>query len=702
MGVEQSKAAFADHQWLLQKFVGSQPVELHATFWKELTAFSTPLTSLNPSEVEDVLRDACCQLVVNNPRTGHLGKFLIHVISMIRAATTAKGDVNLATVNSVFLSRVFLKHLCEQLDHGDIENFINLHTFNDSAPDLEEPRNLIHNLVKTTLEFIIKAPVHKGTYLLHVEVMNLMLVLSSTQLYSTPPACHPFLESAMSQADLAPAVIEKLLKHYISREKPPPRMPLYSIPYTPGIIGRVASVFLLPYYTYSYFTTPQQPQVKQLPLSPLADTSLLLLLVLTHYSFSGQNAASEGEPASQPGTTIDRNPFRKTLETFRDTDEGTDPEKHAQGAPGSFQLSYLALFEKLGQCLIDDRSTLLFYVLIHGNRAFLDYVLARGDLDTLVMPLLEMLYSARGRTANQIYMLLIVCLILSQDASFNANIHKLMLNSVPWYKERQLSRISLGSLMVVVLIRTVKFNLSQLKDVYLHTNCLAALANMAPHVQQLNAYAAQRLVSLFYMLSRKYQRLQERDGSNAVEATSTGDAPPTELHIYTDFLRIVLEIINAILTYALPRNPELVYALLHRQEVFEPFRNHPRFSELLSNIYTVLDFFNVRMEDAKLKGEWSVEKVLDVVIANTRSWRGEGMKTFTELRFTYEEEMHPEEFFIPYVWSLVCAYSGVAWDANNVTLLPQTEPERAEFDPDLEDSKEPSPTAVARPGVNTV
>jgi hypothetical protein len=31
----------------------------------------------------------------------------------------------------------------------------------------------------------------------------------------------------------------------------------------------------------------------------------------------------------------------------------------------------------------------------------------------------------------------------------------------------------------------------------------------------------------------------------------------TELHIYTDFLRIVLEIINAILTYALPRNPEV-------------------------------------------------------------------------------------------------------------------------------------------------
>lgn len=42
------------------------------------------------------------------------------------------------------------------------------------------------------------------------------------------------------------------------------------------------------------------------------------------------------------------------------------------------------------------------------------------------------------------------------------------------------------------------------QDVYLHTNCLATLANMAPHVHRLSAYASQRLVSLFDMLSRKY------------------------------------------------------------------------------------------------------------------------------------------------------------------------------------------------------
>ncbi|KAI3789336.1 hypothetical protein L2E82_02129 [Cichorium intybus] len=43
----------------------------------------------------------------------------------------------------------------------------------------------------------------------------------------------------------------------------------------------------------------------------------------------------------------------------------------------------------------------------------------------MLMPLLETLYDASRRTSNQIYMVLIILLILSQDASFNASIHKL-------------------------------------------------------------------------------------------------------------------------------------------------------------------------------------------------------------------------------------------------------------------------------------
>jgi hypothetical protein len=42
------------------------------------------------------------------------------------------------------------------------------------------------------------------------------------------------------------------------------------------------------------------------------------------------------------------------------------------------------------------------------------------------MPILEMLYNASKKTSNQIYMLLIILLILSQDSTFNASVHKLV------------------------------------------------------------------------------------------------------------------------------------------------------------------------------------------------------------------------------------------------------------------------------------
>ena len=61
---------------------------------------------------------------------------------------------------------------------------------------------------------------------------------------------------------------------------------------------------------------------------------------------------------------------------------------------------------------------------------------------------------------------------------------------------------------------------------------------------------------------------------------------------------------------------QVVYALLHRQEVFEPFKEHPRFRELLENIHAVLAYFNSRMDDCG--GEWSVERVLGVVTVRSR------------------------------------------------------------------------------------
>ena len=56
-----------------------------------------------------------------------------------------------------------------------------------------------------------------------------------------------------------------------------------------------------------------------------------------------------------------------------------------------------------------------------------------------------MLYTVVGRSASQMYMLLIVILILSQDSRFSSNMHRFTLPSVPWYSERLLKDMPLGS-----------------------------------------------------------------------------------------------------------------------------------------------------------------------------------------------------------------------------------------------------------------
>ncbi|ONM37476.1 dyggve-melchior-clausen syndrome protein [Zea mays] len=464
---------------------------------------------------------------------------------------------------------------------------------------------------------------------LHHELLNLMLVLMSTQLCSGPSPepkdVHPFIDAAMLQdSSIVASVVQKLLLNFVTRPKLPLNAshPVFSDDARPGVLQRVgsaaANVVLLPYYTFNYLvsSTPEGAT------SQLADNSLLVLLIMIHYRkcFSTNESIPTNNVYTMDSNTNDKdapvfhdNPYCKALNSAKDIQyDRADVEGNAQNGP-VVRLSFALLFDALGRFLNDEIPVLLLY--------------------SLLMPILETLYNASRKTSNQIYMLLIILLILSQDSTFNASVHKLVLPGVPWYHERLMHQTSMGSLMVVILIQTIKYNLSKLRDVYLHTNCLAILANMAPHVHRLSAYASQRLVSLFDMLSRKYAKLAELKNdkslkviSDQMEADNIADDMSTELHIYTDFLRIVLEIINAILTYALPRNPEVVYAVLHRQEVFEPFKNHPRFNELLENIYTVLDFFNSRMDMQQLDGEWSVDKVLEVINKTCRSWRGEGMK----------------------------------------------------------------------------
>ncbi|KAK6130182.1 hypothetical protein DH2020_036098 [Rehmannia glutinosa] len=614
-------------EYLIGEFVGEKSFPLASDYWHKLLELPLDLRWQSHR-----VRQAC-QLfaAMNNCKTRHLAKILIHLAWCLQECISASDVASPAfskALNASFISSVFLKYLIENsksdnfeelyllLDESDplpnnfSEDLNDLHIiFSSSGPfravDLLDfvPRLFhlqagqhVENLIMfSALNFIGKVDISPETNLLHQELLNFILITMSTQLLSGPTPglndIHPFIDAAMAQeSSLVNLVMRKLLLNYITRPQFPVNSSSSITLYEgnqPGVLRRVSSAAAnLMFLPFNYLVS----STGEASRSPLAEGSLNVLLILSYYhkcisvdyvKYKSDNNSSEALLKEE--TYFSENPFRKALENAQDIEfDRDDTEANAHGGP-LIRLPFASLFDTLG--------------------IFSEYVLVRTDLDTLLMPMLETLYNAPSRTSNHIYMVLVIFLILSQDSSFNASVHKL--------------------------------------DVYLHTNCLATLANMAPHVHRLSSYASQQLVSLFDMLSRKYNKLAEikNEKMNVANGDPRGDS--------------------------LPEDP-VVYSIIHRQEVFLPFKNHPRFSELLENIYTVLDFFNSRIDAQKVDGEWSVEKVLQVVINHCRSWRGEGMK----LRFTYEQESHPEEFFIPYVWQLVLSHSGFTFSSSSINLFP--------------------------------
>lgn len=139
----------------------------------------------------------------------------------------------------------------------------------------------------------------------------------------------------------------------------------------------------------------------------------------------------------------------------------------------------------------------------------------------------------------------------------------------------------------------------KMRDKYLHTNCLAALANMSGQFRQLHPYVSQRLVSLFETLAKKHARLCADMNVNGESSSSTASTVVPvdstvrsmvleDLSVLEEVLRMVLEIINSCISHQLVYCPNLVYTLLYKRQVFESFRSNPAFQDIIQNIDMVI------------------------------------------------------------------------------------------------------------------
>lgn len=77
--------------------------------------------------------------------------------------------------------------------------------------------------------------------------------------------------------------------------------------------------------------------------------------------------------------------------------------------------------------------------------------MSRSDPETVLLPLLEQLHEPSKLDPSQLYLLIILILIFTQDGMFNDNAHqRVVLSDVPWFLDTILHEITLGSLMFLV------------------------------------------------------------------------------------------------------------------------------------------------------------------------------------------------------------------------------------------------------------
>lgn len=279
--------------------------------------------------------------------------------------------------------------------------------------------------------------------------------------------------------------------------------------------------------------------------SPIADLSTaLILLVSNNYRAHSVN-----------GRSALRNPFRVELASLNDTRWGKDDaSRQSDGSlqpmssnvgdsqATSLSINFESLFKAFGRISHTELGALTLYTMLLSSPIFAESVAAKSDLDLVIIPLLRSLYFSsvmkhnnlyqkKGpsvqktpfqqlsqtdkpyRSQSQLYVILILLLIFSQDPSFGRDsFRRVSIPEVKWYKERQIKSISLGSMILVVLLRVITFNLNMLHDEFLLSNCIAVLLNLSPHIVQLHKYVATRITFVTVSCFKRYLVLLAENG----------------------------------------------------------------------------------------------------------------------------------------------------------------------------------------------
>ncbi|KAL7552015.1 hypothetical protein ACHAWF_015226 [Thalassiosira exigua] len=396
--------------------------------------------------------------------------------------------------------------------------------------------------------------------------------------------------------------------------------------------------------------------------SPIADMGSALMLILSN------NCRASNQ-----------NPFRSELISLGD-------DRWTEAARGNFttgnslfpssssnddqmatlSINFESLFESFSRVVHTEVGALSLYTLLLSSPKFAESCASRTDLDKLVMPLLRTLYYSTAmpsdpkstqtpanrpfRSQSQLYVILILLLIFSQDHSFGRDsFQRVHVPQVKWYKERCIKdkEASLGSMILLVLLRAITFNLNLLQDGFLLSNCCAVLLNMSPHILGLQDYVAARLVSVTASCFKRYADLVVESGGEPEE----GDLS-SSIGLHGETCRTLLTLVkHSIRRKSLEKNIHLVYALLLEQREFQ---NVCHFSSLgdMSPIPALIQRANTIIQE---KGNgMTADQTLGMLKMQVKELRTYSASEVSDidsvssdasdlgnLTFTYEEESDP-------------------------------------------------------------
>ncbi|KAM8872893.1 dymeclin [Synchiropus splendidus] len=664
MGANTSQVSDLSENPSLKTLVGTESISENDPFWNQLISFTfiSPTCSGDSKLLEEAVIPLAKTLIENNPRTGNFGalvRIFLGRTKELKISTECQDQLFIWQAhNALFMIRCLLKVFIREMSEEELHlQFSYQERVPGSCGDSGDD-DLLEELLSNLIHLIVEVPLLDITYSILFEAVTTLLVFFSYQLFYKDILRDSLIYQHIMKGrclSLTSRLVKTLLYNFIRQEKcPPPATHIFEPKSEGGLLYGLASGVasgLWSVFTLGGAGSKAGVEQEHNPL-PLSNQSLLLLLVLANLT----------DGPDWP------NPYRQAIMCFRNTQ---DTLSMPAEQPHTFQINFNSLYTALCEQQHSDQATLLLYTLLHQNANMRTYMLSRTDMDNLVLPILEILYHVEERNSHHVYMALIILLILTEDDAFNRSIHEVVLKNISWYTERSLTEISLGSLLILVVIRTIQFNMTRTRDKYLHTNCLAALANMSAQFRCLHQYAAQRIISLFALLSKKHNKVLEQATQSLRGRQGDNTALPDyaqDLNVIEEVIRMMLEIINSCLCNSLHHNPNLVYALLYKRELFEQFRTHPSFQDIMQNLDTVIGFFSQRLEQAG--SDLSVERVQEVIMKGAQALPKDRLKKFPELKFKYVEEDQPEDFFIPYVWSLVFNSAvGLYWSPQGIELF---------------------------------